>query len=66
MRHLNFHQFDNAKYRHHKNIGFDKISVEIKVAQFHISGNLGGAVIKSVEIKVAHYQIGGNLGGVEQ
>ncbi len=29
------------KYRHRKNIGFDKISVEIKVALYQIGGNLG-------------------------
>jgi hypothetical protein len=29
------------KYWHRKNIGFDKISVEIKVALYQIGGNLG-------------------------
>jgi hypothetical protein len=30
------------KYWHRKNIGFNKILVEIKVARYQICGNLGG------------------------
>jgi hypothetical protein len=61
----------SQKYRHRKNIGFDKISAEIKVARYQAQKkyrhrkNIGFDKI-SVEIKVALYQIGGNLGNVEQ
>ncbi len=57
------------KYWHRKNSGFDKISVEIKVARYHVQKkyrhhkNIVFYKI-SVEIKVAHYQIVGNKGGV--